>query len=124
IFPKGARSRRCSSSVNTCATMPIAEPVREGVIDIARQAAAAILDVYGGAFEVESKPDDSPVTGADMAAHHVIVDGLRALTPEIPVLSEESAHEVTAARRLGWSRLWLVDPLDGTREFVKRNGEF
>lgn len=104
--------------------MPIAEPVREGVIDIARQAAAAILDVYGGAFEVESKPDDSPVTGADMAAHHVIVDGLRALTPEIPVLSEESAHEVTAARRLGWSRLWLVDPLDGTREFVKRNGEF
>ena len=104
--------------------MPVAESIREGVIDIARQAAAAILEVYAGSFEVDRKDDSSPVTAADFAAHHVIVDGLRALTPEIPVLSEESAHEVTAAERLGWRRLWVVDPVDGTREFIKRNGEF
>lgn len=104
--------------------MPVAESVREGVIDIARQAASAILGVYAGRFEVECKDDASPVTAADLAAHHVIVDGLRALTPDIPVLSEESAHEVAASERLDWRRLWVVDPLDGTREFIKRNGEF
>lgn len=104
--------------------MPLADSVREGVIGIARQAAAAILDVYGGVFEVECKDDASPVTAADMAAHHVIVDGLRALTPDIPVLSEECADAVAVAERLSWRRMWLVDPLDGTREFVKRNGEF
>ncbi|MBT2745889.1 MULTISPECIES: 3'(2'),5'-bisphosphate nucleotidase CysQ [unclassified Lysobacter] len=96
----------------------------EGAIDIARAAAAAILVVYDGEFEVERKADASPVTAADMAAHHVIVDGLARLTPDIPVLSEESADEVDLAQRRQWSRLWLVDPLDGTREFVKRNGEF
>src|SRR5690554_2838980 len=122
--PKAVRSPRCSSFANTCATMPVSEAVREGVIDIARQAAAAILEVYAGAFKVERKDDASPVTAADLAAHHVIVDGLRELTPEIPVLSEECAEEVPAAERLRWPRLWLVDPLDGTREFVKRNGEF
>ena len=96
----------------------------EGAIEIARAAAAAILVVYDGEFEVERKADASPVTAADMAAHHVIVDGLARLTPDIPVLSEESADEVDLAQRRQWSRLWLVDPLDGTREFVKRNGEF
>ena len=96
----------------------------EGAIAIARAAAAAILEIYDGEFEVERKADASPLTAADMAAHHVIVDGLARLTPDIPVLSEESAHEVDAAQRRGWERLWLVDPLDGTREFVKRNGEF
>ncbi len=104
--------------------MPVSDAVREGVIDVARQAAAAILEVYAGAFEVERKEDASPVTSADMAAHHVIVDGLRALTPDVPVLSEECADDVEAAERLRWTRLWLVDPLDGTREFIKRNGEF
>ena len=96
----------------------------EGAIAIARAAAAAILEIYDGEFEVERKADASPLTAADMAAHHVIVDGLARLTPDIPVLSEESAHEVDAVQRRGWERLWLVDPLDGTREFVKRNGEF
>lgn len=104
--------------------MPVSDAVREGVIGIARQAAAAILEVYAGKFEVERKDDASPVTDADMAAHHIIVDRLGALTPEIPVLSEECADEVAAEERLRWRRLWLVDPLDGTREFVKRNGEF
>jgi len=96
----------------------------EGAIAIARAAAAAILTVYDGEFAVERKADASPVTAADMAAHHLIVDGLARLTPDIPVLSEESAHEVSFEQRREWSRLWLVDPLDGTREFVKRNGEF
>src|SRR5690606_37396417 len=68
--------------------------------------------------------DDSPVTAADMAAHRCIIAGLARLTPDIPVLSEESAHTVPLARRRGWSRFWLVDPLDGTREFLKGNGEF
>lgn len=104
--------------------MPVSDAIREGVIAIAREAAAAILEVYAGTIEVERKDDASPVTDADMAAHHVIVDGLRALTPDIPVLSEECADEVAAAERLRWRRLWLVDPLDGTREFIKRNGEF
>ncbi len=102
----------------------IAEHVREGVIAIARDAAAAILRIYDSEFAVQHKHDDSPLTAADMAAHHCIVDGLARLTPDIPVLSEESAHEVSAAQRRPWSRLWVVDPLDGTREFVKRNGEF
>jgi len=96
----------------------------EGAIAIARAAAAAILQIYDGEFEVERKADASPLTAADMAAHHLILDGLARLTPDIPVLSEESAHEVGTAQRRAWDRLWLVDPLDGTREFVKRNGEF
>ena len=98
--------------------------IRAGVIAIAHAAAAAILDVYAGAFDVDRKADASPVTAADLAAHHVIVDGLRALTPDIPVVSEESAVVVPACQRRAWTRMWLVDPLDGTREFVKRNGEF
>lgn len=104
--------------------MKISEDLREGAIAIAREAAAAILAVYESEFAVQHKDDKSPLTAADMAAHHCIVDGLARLTPDIPVLSEESAHEVSAAQRRQWSRLWLVDPLDGTREFVKRNGEF
>jgi len=98
-------------------------PLRDAVIALARTAAAAILAVYERPFDVERKDDDSPLTAADLASHHAIVDGLGRLTPDIPVLSEESAEDVSAARR-EWRRLWLVDPLDGTREFVKRNGEF
>lgn len=90
---------------------------------LARSAAAAILEVYAGSFAVETKSDNSPLTAADMASHRIIVAGLCALTPEIPVLSEESAGIDWSVRR-EWDRYWLVDPLDGTREFVKRNGEF
>ena len=97
--------------------------LREGVIAVARVAAAEILAIYQSEFAVRHKDDRSPLTAADLAAHHCIVDGLRKLTPDIPVLSEESAG-ITTAQRRGWSTLWLVDPLDGTREFVKRNGEF
>ena len=97
--------------------------LQEAVIVIAREAAAAILQVYENAFEVESKSDSSPLTAADMAAHHIITDGLGRLTPDWPVLSEEAADIPWETRR-HWGRYWLVDPLDGTREFVKRNGEF
>ncbi len=96
----------------------------EGAIAIARAAAGAILAVYEGEFAVQRKADASPVTAADLAAHHLILDGLARLTPDVPVLSEESADEIGTAQRRAWPRLWLVDPLDGTREFVKRNGEF
>ena len=95
----------------------------DDVRSIAVEAAGAILAVYAEDFEVERKDDRSPLTEADLAAHHVIVAGLRRLTPELPVLSEESAAVPWEVRRT-WSRYWLVDPLDGTREFVKRNGEF
>ena len=88
---------------------------------LARQAGAAILDVYKGDFEVSRKSDDSPVTEADLRAEAVILDGLRRLTPDIPILSEESS---TAPRLVEGGAFWLVDPLDGTKEFVKRNGEF
>ncbi len=93
------------------------------VCAIARRAAAAILGIYEGEFAVEHKDDRSPLTAADLAAHRTIVDGLQALTPDIPILSEESA-EISWDERRRWTRYWLVDPLDGTREFVKRNGEF
>jgi 3'(2'), 5'-bisphosphate nucleotidase len=103
----------------------IADPaLREAVIGIARDAAQRILAIYDTAFDVEHKADASPLTAADMASHHCIVDGLHALTPDIPVLSEESADAVATAQRRQWDTLWVVDPLDGTREFVKRNGEF
>jgi len=95
----------------------------ESVIDIARRAGEAILEVYQRDFQVEHKDDNSPLTAADMAAHHIIVEDLRELTPDIPVLSEESVDIAWETRR-EWQRYWLVDPLDGTREFVKRNGEF
>jgi len=98
--------------------------LREGIIEIARAAAARILTVYDSEFAVEHKDDKSPLTAADLAAHHCIVAGLEQLAPDIPILSEESAEDVPAMVRREWRRLWLVDPLDGTREFVKRNGEF
>lgn len=93
------------------------------ICDIARAAGAEILDVYQSDFDFETKGDGSPLTLADQKAHTLIEAQLQALTPEIPVLSEESIDEV-GDLRLGWSRYWLVDPLDGTREFIKRNGEF
>ena len=90
---------------------------------IARAAGVAILEVYRTDFTVARKSDDSPLTEADRAAHDVIVRSLAELDRDIPVLSEESAPEDHATRR-NWSRYWLVDPLDGTKEFLKRNGEF
>lgn len=103
--------------------MKIDTRLREGVIAVADAAAADILAIYAQDFDVERKADASPLTAADLAAHQRIVTGLGALTPDIPVLSEESAEACFEARK-AWTRYWLVDPLDGTREFVKKNGEF
>lgn len=91
--------------------------------DIARAAAAAILAIYHSDFAVQSKADASPLTAADLAAQGVILAGLAELQPSLPVISEETPA-ADWSRRREWSRYWLVDPLDGTREFVKRNGEF
>jgi 3'(2'), 5'-bisphosphate nucleotidase len=95
----------------------------EAVLEIATAAGDAIMDVYGQDFAIELKDDRSPLTEADRRAHRIIVDGLGRLSPTLPVLSEESATEAFERRRQ-WSRFWLVDPLDGTKEFIKRNGEF
>jgi 3'(2'), 5'-bisphosphate nucleotidase len=93
------------------------------VVTLARRAGDAILSVYGQQFEVTNKTDQSPLTQADTQSHEIIVQGLHALTPDVPVLSEEASDIPYDARR-HWRRYWLVDPLDGTKEFVSRNGEF
>lgn len=93
------------------------------VCDVARAAGAAIMEVYEGEIAVELKDDKSPLTEADRASHEVIERGLRAFFPDVPILSEEG-KDVSYEERQGWKRFWLVDPLDGTKEFVKRNGEF
>jgi 3'(2'), 5'-bisphosphate nucleotidase len=95
----------------------------DAVDEIVVEAGRRILDVYEGRFDVSQKQDGSPLTAADEAAHAVIVERLAQLTPRLPVLSEESAETDYAARG-SWERFWLVDPLDGTKEFVNRNGEF
>lgn len=97
--------------------------LRAETVRIARRAGDAILAVYRSDFAVEHKADRSPLTEADLAAHRVIAAGLAEIAPALPVLSEERLAPSFDERR-GWRRYWLVDPLDGTREFVKRNGEF
>ncbi len=93
------------------------------VTAIAVEAGEAIMEIYTRDFEVVEKADRSPLTEADMRAHRLIVTALEQLTPAIPVLSEESG-EIPWEKRREWDRYWLVDPLDGTKEFVKKNGEF
>ncbi len=93
------------------------------VCEIAKQAGAEIMKIYAEGFEVEQKKDHSPLTTADLASHTLIIEKLEKLTPEIPILSEESAS-ISFAERSSWKNYWLIDPLDGTREFIKRNGEF
>lgn len=95
-----------------------------GVMQVVAAAGAAILEVYAADHGVEYKADDSPLTRADSAAHAILTAGLRALTPEIPVLSEEDAVGHVPAVRQAWREYWLIDPLDGTKEFISRNGEF
>lgn len=94
-----------------------------GATALAQQAAAAVLDIYRDHdVGVTYKADDSPLTRADLASHRIITRGLRTLTPDIPVISEESAH--APLQNADLNRMWIVDPLDGTKEFVKRNDEF
>lgn len=94
------------------------------VLALAREAGNEILAIYeAGAVGQLDKQDGSPLTAADLVSHHTIVESLKELTPAWPILSEESAPENYEVRR-HWKRFWLVDPLDGTKEFLKRNGEF
>jgi 3'(2'), 5'-bisphosphate nucleotidase len=95
----------------------------EALMPTVAEAGRAIMRIYDGAFDVQHKADDSPLTQADLESQRVILAALAKLTPAIPVLSEESAQQPWSERQ-HWTSLWVVDPLDGTREFVKRNGEF
>ncbi len=97
----------------------------DAVVAISEDAADAILAVYNdpAEFEVDTKADDSPVTKADIAANTVIVKALRELTPDIPILTEESSMAPFSERQ-HWPRYWIVDPLDGTKEFIRRNDQF
>lgn len=105
--------------------MQLTRELLQTINSIAIAAGQQILSVYErpGALDVNVKADDSPITEADMRAHHLIVNALTRLTPDLPVLSEESADVPFEVRQM-WQRYWLVDPLDGTKEFISRNGEF
>ena len=93
------------------------------LVDLARRAGDDVLSVYESDFQVDTKADQSPVTAADLRAHATIAAGLQRLAPTIPMVSEESTPPPFLVRRR-WRRFWLVDPLDGTKEFVSRNGDF
>jgi len=93
------------------------------IVALAVDAGNAILEVYATDFDVQEKGDQSPLTQADLASHNCIVAGLAALTPDIPIISEEDGLP-SFDERGAWQRYWLIDPLDGTKEFVNRNGEF
>ncbi len=95
----------------------------EEIIDLARRAGEKTLEVYNKDFTVEYKDDKSPLTEADLASHNMICEGLQNLYPDIPILSEES-KEVPYSKRKNWVSFWLIDPLDGTKEFTKKRGEF
>lgn len=99
------------------------DAMRQRLIEGVHEAGERVLAVYRRDFEVEHKADESPLTEADMASHHALVALLEDVTPDIPVLSEESG-EIPYETRRRWSRYWLIDPLDGTKEFINRNDEF
>lgn len=109
--------------------LDVLNALRGRALEVARDAGQCIASVYGidgegvDAVSVDVKSDQTPVTAADMAAHALIVDALGVLEPGLPVLSEESDH-IPLAERRDWPAYWLVDPLDGTREFLRKNGEF
>ena len=93
------------------------------LIEISIDAGKAIMDVYKTDFSFEEKDDNSPLTKADILSNEIIINSLKKLTPRIPVLSEESSR-ISIAERIKWNEYWLVDPLDGTKEFIEKNDEF
>lgn len=95
----------------------------DALVALVREAGEEILGWYGVPGEVEEKEDRTPLTAADLASHAHLINGLSRLSPSIPVLSEESPSEALVGRK-SWGRFWLVDPLDGTKEFLKGTGEF
>ncbi len=94
------------------------------ICELAQEAGYAIMETYNAQepLQVEHKSDNSPVTEADIAAHKVIAAGLTRIAPDIPQLSEEDLVDWSV--RQHWQRYWLIDPLDGTKEFINRNGDF
>ncbi|WP_420554963.1 3'(2'),5'-bisphosphate nucleotidase CysQ [Neptuniibacter marinus] len=99
------------------------ETYSKPINELSRKAGQAVMDIYDKDFAIYDKSDSSPLTEADLAAHTLLVKGLNALTPNTPVLSEES-NEEEKQDRFSWTTYWLIDPLDGTKEFIKKNGEF
>lgn len=97
-------------------------PLASQILDISKKAGQEILTIYEKDFAIYEKQDTSPLTEADLAAHNVIVEAL-AKVSDLPILSEESA-DIPWTERQTWTTYWLVDPLDGTKEFIKKNGEF
>jgi len=95
----------------------------EKLIRISKNAGDAIMDVYETEFDFDIKSNQSPVTKADLLSNKIICSSLKKITPDIPVLSEESL-EIKYHERLKWKKYWLIDPLDGTKEFIKKNGDF
>lgn len=95
----------------------------DAIVNLAIEAGDKILEIYSSDFEVQSKQDESPLTKADLASHHCILAGLESLTPNLPIISEEAGLP-DFAERSQWNQYWLIDPLDGTKEFVNRNDEF
>ncbi len=87
------------------------------------EAGNAIMDIYDTNFVIEEKNDSSPLTEADLVSNKIITESLLKISPDIPILSEESS-KIEFAQRSLWKEYWLVDPLDGTKEFIKKNGEF
>ncbi|MDZ7804751.1 3'(2'),5'-bisphosphate nucleotidase CysQ [Thiohalophilus sp.] len=119
-------TRQHSATQVSCPPMSLSQQLDEliePVKKIAYEAGRRIMVIYEQGFSVEEKHDNTPLTEADLAAHEAVEAGLQALTPRLPILSEESIPASFDERR-DWQRYWLVDPLDGTREFIKRNGEF
>jgi len=111
------------NAMDSVSNLPSHQTLRQACTGLARAAAREIMRIYAGDLGVRDKADKSPVTDADHAAEAIIVAGLRTLTPDTPVVAEE---EMAAGRipEIGHGPFWLVDPLDGTKEFIKRNGEF
>ena len=105
------------------ANLQITNELIQSVIKIAKQAGLVIMDVYKTNFQIHIKNDKSPVTEADTRANDIITAGLLKIAPDIPILSEEGG-DVSFEERTKWDSFWMVDPLDGTKEFIKKNDEF
>ncbi len=104
-------------------TLPTSSELSDALRHMARAAGDLIMTYYAGDFAVRDKADASPVTDADEAAERLIIEGLKSLTPDIPIVAEEQSA-AGKTPEVGAGPFWLVDPLDGTKEFISRNGEF
>ena len=104
------------------ATRILNEQLITSAVDIAKEAGKAIIKIYNSDFDYQLKEDLSPITAADNLAHKIITEKLKILTPKIPILSEENC-DIPFEVRSKWTQYWLVDPLDGTKEFINRNEE-